>query len=299
METADIISPTANENPSEDTAVKIVKSVIWRHARTKNGYFLDISKIVGLSDQQHLDLLDAQYKGSSNFHGISIVGKAHNRYLEVYPVDEIAESFFKTGVYYESLKTRLLPCKAVQGQGTVIQLSLSEIPFWSKEEILKGLECALKPFGVVLDIGLNYESRKGWFMGGGYATIQQQKGVQYKELTHTIRWGDNDEYCYATFPDMPTWCRYCHSEGHTKYECPKAMAGILCYSCDLYGHRAADCPKPKIPKTRNTAFRKLRKTPLHKQEEEKRHPVRLSTPRRRKTLRKSPVDLLQPLPSLL
>ncbi|KAG1032753.1 hypothetical protein G6F43_013702 [Rhizopus delemar] len=55
---------------------------------------------------------------------------------------------------------------------------------------------------------------------------------------------------------MPTWCRYCHKEGHTKFECPASKARIICYSCHQHGHRSFECPRRNnnliINKTRRT-----------------------------------------------
>ncbi|CAO3647631.1 unnamed protein product [Cunninghamella echinulata] len=40
---------------------------------------------------------------------------------------------------------------------------------------------------------------------------------------------------------MPTWCRFCHEEGHTKYQCTKSLASMICYNCHEMGHRASSC----------------------------------------------------------
>ena len=42
---------------------------------------------------------------------------------------------------------------------------------------------------------------------------------------------------------MPTWCRYCHQTGHTKFECEKSKARIICYNCQQMGHRSFECPR--------------------------------------------------------
>lgn len=60
---------------------------------------------------------------------------------------------------------------------------------------------------------------------------------------------------------MPTWCRYCHKDGHTKYECKKSRASILCFTCDQFGHRQAECPNPRNAKSKLRPPKKARKTP--------------------------------------
>ncbi|CAO3653343.1 unnamed protein product [Mucor fragilis] len=104
----------------------------------------------------------------------------------------------------------------------------------------------------------------GWFMGTGYAIIQQLPNATYPILHHSIT-GQTDtnaeEFCHATFPDVATWCRYCHEEGHTKFECPKALARIICYNCDKAGHRQDTCSQPKKGSS-DREFKKARKTPV-------------------------------------
>lgn len=254
-------TPTESATPSTK---RKLKTRIWRNARTNDGYFLDISKIAHTTEQQHLQTLDQQYK-ASNFLGIKFLGKNTQRYIEVYPTKDIVDRFIAEGVMYESenSKIQLFPCKAVDGEGKLIQISLTDIPFLPQAQLLQELSTAIGVCGKILDIGLNYEQSMGWFMGSGYAIIQQFPNVTYPQLHHTITWQtatNDEEFCHATFPDMATWCRYCHDEGHTKFECPKALARIICYNCDNAGHRQDACTKPKKGSS-DREFKKARKTP--------------------------------------
>lgn len=194
-----------------------------------------------LTDQQHLFAIGAKY-GAKNFYGIKFLGPSHQRYVEIYANQQIEQRFRQEGIPYAHHHVRLLPCKAVDGTGKVIQINLTEIPFLPDQELKKGISDALSHFENILDIGLKYESTQGWFMGTGYAVIQQDAENSYPELHHSSPWEEQGEVMYATFPDMPTWCRYCHEEKHTKYECKKAKASILCYGCHKYGHVIAKCP---------------------------------------------------------
>ena len=250
-------------NPSTNPQLRSIKTRIWRHARTANGYFLDIAKIPNMTDQQHLIILDKQYK-ANNFNGVKFLGRNNQRYIEIYPNETIAQRFMKEGVLYDSgnSKVQLFPCKAIHGQGKVIQVNLTDIPFIPKDRLLQDLSTVLGKFGNILDLGLHYEQSMGWYMGSGYAIIQQVPDKDYIKLTHTISWmtEHDQEFCYATFPDMPTWCRYCHEEGHTKFECQKALAHIMCYNCDRHGHKQVDCDKPKKG-ANSRPTKKARKTP--------------------------------------
>ncbi|KAK4521700.1 uncharacterized protein ATC70_004234 [Mucor velutinosus] len=255
-------TPTASTTPPTNDKIK---TRIWRDVRTDNGYFLDISKITNKSDQQHLQILNDQYQ-ASNFLGIKFLGKATQRYIEVYPTNDIVDRFLTEGVLYESEnpKIQLFPCKAVDGEGKLIQISLTDIPFLPQRQLLEALSKAIDVFGKILDLGLNYEQSIGWFMGTGYAIIQQLPNVEYPTLHHSITWQTAtkaDEFCHATFPDMGTWCRYCHEEGHTKFECSKALVRIICYNCDKAGHRQDTCSKPKKGSS-DWEFKKARKIPV-------------------------------------
>jgi hypothetical protein len=156
--------------------------------------------------------------------------------MEIYTRQSIAQKFYSEGISYEKQKIRLLLYKVLEGSGKVIQLSLIDLPCLL-DELQKGLQEALSHFGTILDFGLHQETTYCFFMGTGYAMIQQDNNKKYPKLCHTISWDDNGEFCHATFPEMLTWCRCCHDEGHTKYECKKAQASILCYACDKYGHK--------------------------------------------------------------
>lgn len=251
------IEPAGSSNDSNSES-RDLKTRIWRHSRSPGGYLLDVSSL-NIPDQVHLTTIGQQY-GAKNFYGIKFLGRTQQRYIEIYPGKTILHKFETEGVHYEKQKIRLLPCKAIEGNGKVIQISLTDIPYLPDNEITDGLKEALGHFGHILDIGLHQESIDGWFMGTGYAVIQQDENTQYPELHHTIPWGDSGEFCHATFPDMPTWCRYCHEEGHTKFGCKKALASILCYACDKYGHKQVDCPEMKYGAQKANPYKKARKT---------------------------------------
>ncbi|KAG0750827.1 hypothetical protein G6F24_014902 [Rhizopus arrhizus] len=55
---------------------------------------------------------------------------------------------------------------------------------------------------------------------------------------------------------MPTYCRYCHAEGHAVPDCPKKRSSRVCWNCRTSDHIAAECAKSK-----NKPFKKARKTP--------------------------------------
>lgn len=84
-------------------------------------------------------------------------------------------------------------------------------------------------------------------MGSGYAVLDIQSDpaqIKFQELTHQLNWCETkDEFFHATWNNMPTWCRYCHQEGHTKFNCSVSKARIICYGCHEHGHRSFECPR--------------------------------------------------------
>ncbi|KAI7893010.1 uncharacterized protein EV154DRAFT_417662, partial [Mucor mucedo] len=137
------------------------------------------------------------------------------------------------GVSYGKSKLRLIPCKALEGEG-VVHLNLSDLPFPSHIELRSELLKALSLFGEVKYVGLKFEPVRGFFMGGGYVVLQRLKNHKFKTLTLNIFLAGCDGFCHATFTATPIWCRYRHSDQHTKYECQKSKDCIQCHSCDIY-----------------------------------------------------------------
>ncbi|KAG1506010.1 hypothetical protein G6F47_010929 [Rhizopus delemar] len=199
-----LLNPAATVSfESTPNTTTVIQTRIWRHSLAPNTYFFDISKIPKLTDAQHFEQIL-----SKNFPPES--------FYEVNPVPEIVPKFITESIFYEKLNVRLLPCKALEGEGQVIHLDLSDISFLPHPIILVDLKTTLENYGKVLDVGLKYDSTWRVFMGAGYAVIQQDPYTEYAKLTHSLTWKEDGCFCHATFPDMPTWCRYCHAEGHTK-----------------------------------------------------------------------------------
>ncbi|KAG1016541.1 hypothetical protein G6F63_013795 [Rhizopus arrhizus] len=117
---------------------------------------------------------------------------------------------------------------------------------------------SLEPYGSVLDLGILRESHTGTYMGTGYPILSVPKNDDmFSPLSHHLPWYQSeDEGFYAVWSDMPTYCRYCHAEGHAVPDCPKKRSSRVCWNCRTSGHIAAECAKSK-----NKPFKKARKTP--------------------------------------
>ncbi|KAI8081048.1 hypothetical protein BDF21DRAFT_326368, partial [Thamnidium elegans] len=75
-----------------------VRSLILRHGRSDNCYFVDVSKVPYLTDQQHLEAICRQYGGASNFYRVKVLGPRQNRYFELYPSQSIIAKFLSEGI---------------------------------------------------------------------------------------------------------------------------------------------------------------------------------------------------------
>ncbi|KAG1141786.1 hypothetical protein G6F37_008106 [Rhizopus arrhizus] len=107
---------------------------------------------------------------------------------------------------------------------------------------------SLETYGSVLDLGILRESYTGTYMGTGYAILSVPKNDdRSSSLSHHLPWYQSeDEGSYAVWSDMPTYCRYCHAEGHAVPDCPKKLSSRVCWNCRTSGHIAAECTKKQI-----------------------------------------------------
>lgn len=257
-----IIAPAIDDEQPLST----FQSRIWRPSRSPGALLLDISAVPKLTDQQHLETLVTQHP---EVYGVRFFSNNSRKYLEAYcETSAHRQDLQEKGVVYQDIKLRLLPCPALEDGVTVIKVSLSDLPMLPRAQVLAGLTTSLSPFGRVVDVGITTEPTTGVFMGSGYANIHiptgnpdEQQPVQFAALAHTISWCESKkETFYATWINMPTWCRYCHEVGHTKYNCEKSKARTICYECHNQGHRSADCSRQNAGKgkKRKTSQRKDR-----------------------------------------
>ncbi|KAI7902257.1 uncharacterized protein BX663DRAFT_552669 [Cokeromyces recurvatus] len=138
--------------------VKVVHIKLWYHTRADGACLLDISKVSKISVEDHLDQIADLYVGTKNSYGIKFTGRQNTQYIEVYPKTEIKNDFLSNGVLYEKFNVRLLP-------------------FGPTDVLLDNIRTTLERHGKVLDVSLNYDTRKDWFLGSGSAVIQQLKDV--------------------------------------------------------------------------------------------------------------------------
>ena len=233
--TASIIDPT-------DT--RIIESRIFRSSRTEGALIFDVTEgLTKYTEQELLVLLKEQHP---NCHSCTCLKDGHRQYLEVsIENDDDTNAIVTSGLICPKANIKILPMPAVQDTAQIITVTLSHLPMYKRDKVLKGLTSSLAPFGKILDLGIYVDKATKFFMGRGYA-ILDISGQSYHQLTHVISWKENDkEVIRATWKNMPTWCRYCHEEGHAIAECTKAIAGLICYNCNERGHRSKNCTQNK------------------------------------------------------
>ncbi|KAI8338294.1 hypothetical protein BD560DRAFT_412972, partial [Blakeslea trispora] len=225
--------------PDQDAPDRLhtFQSRIYREAKSPGALLLDLSEIKdAYTDFQSLEIVIQQHP---KIFGCQFLSEGKRRYLELYvrPKDDVND-IKQNEVVFTKKNLKVFPCTAVTGDYTITTVNLSHLPFDHPDEIGAGLKTSLAPFGEVIDVGIVTEPKLGVFMGSDYAVIgRDRKSTEYHELSHT------DQIFHCTWSNMPTWCRYCHQTGHTKFECEKSKARIICYSCQQLGHRSFECPR--------------------------------------------------------
>jgi hypothetical protein len=236
-------SQTSNEQYNRSLQTRL-----YRTARNNGAYLFDITECKGkYTDQQCMIALKEQHP---NVHACLPLSDGPNRYLEVYIKPENDTNNIKdSGCIFEDIQLRILPCKAVDDQTKIIKLKLTRLPMFTRDEVINGLKQSLAMFGDILDAGIFTEKATGFFMGSGYAVINTHQDLdtpnekKFALLSHQLSWCESaTEVFHATWNNMPTWCRYCHKDGHSKYDCPLSKARILCYACHEQGHCSYKCP---------------------------------------------------------
>ncbi|KAG1064014.1 hypothetical protein G6F41_010360 [Rhizopus arrhizus] len=251
-----LMNATFENNIHNSQQDKVIYSKVWRAGRSPGSVLLDMTDR-SESPVQLMALIAKQFPSRI---AVATTKEGSRKIAEINfdPLDPAIDQILKDGITFENDAVRLLPCRALDPAVPLVRLRLSNLPFL-KEDILKEqLKMSLEPYGSVLDLGILRESHTGTYMGTGYAILSVPKNDdRFSPLSHHLPWYQSeDEGFYAVWSDMPTYCRYCHAEGHAVPDCPKKRSSRVCWNCRASGHIAAECAKSK-----NKPFKKARKTP--------------------------------------
>ncbi|KAG1051306.1 hypothetical protein G6F43_006481 [Rhizopus delemar] len=121
--------------------------------------------------------------------------------------------------------------------------------------------------------GLEGEIKLTKLVASGLYTVQHLGSVDISYFVHDLSvlrvkaiprlkfMKSEDDGFYAVWSGMPTYCRYCHAEGHAAPDCPKKHSSRVCWNCRASGHIIAECAKSK-----NKPFKMARETPTAPQD---------------------------------
>ncbi|KAG1124326.1 hypothetical protein G6F42_009728 [Rhizopus arrhizus] len=238
-----LVNATFENNIDNSQQDKGIHSKVWRAGRSPGSVLLDMTDR-SESPVQLMALIAKQFPSRI---AVATTKEGSRKIAEINfdPLDPAIDQILKDGITFENDAVRLLPCRALDPAVPLVRLRLSNLPFL-KEDILKEqLKMSLEPYGIVLDLGILRESHTGTYMDTGYAILSVPKNDdRFSPLSHHLPWYQSeDEGFYAVWSDMPTYCRYCHAEGHAVPDCPKKDSSHVCWNCRTSGHIAAECTK--------------------------------------------------------
>ncbi|KAG0820574.1 hypothetical protein G6F18_012570 [Rhizopus arrhizus] len=256
--------------------------------------FLDVTPV----KDKHLFFQELRQVCNDNEHLWSFEDKVKRAgqkiFAEILLSPSMRQTICSTGVNLPSLSTKLIGYPSLSPDADILQITFTNLPRQygrlngGLEQLRSDMIQNLSAFGQVLDSGIICGTA-GLFSGRGYALLElTQKGsavsqgndtvVQRLLPSHNLDWAyrsfnisteeDNDVpsvpdnvLVYATFASMAPYCRYCHSEDHALVDCPVKLASIVCYNCNVPGHKSRSCPRKNAPAFSGVSNKKARKTP--------------------------------------
>ncbi|KAJ8658320.1 hypothetical protein O0I10_006003 [Lichtheimia ornata] len=238
---------------------------VWRRAENPHSLLFDIT---------HLKITDAEFRlavGHSTLHkgahGIVVHRTRSYTIAEVaFETQDLADKNLDQPVVLAD-GTKVFGSQPIPEEWDVVKINLTHIPLYTRTILSSSLSTALKPFGQLLELGIYLE--QNFFTGKGYAYINTTPKyannsnkvfhVPPQQLVHSITVSRNDgsypTRMFATWSQMPLYCRYCHLSGHTRLQC-KQKPQPRCHFCQELGHIRKDCQirqgKKLAPETRTS-----------------------------------------------
>ncbi|KAI9480429.1 MAG: hypothetical protein EXX96DRAFT_633895 [Benjaminiella poitrasii] len=137
-------------------------------------------------DEAVIRLITTQHPGIL---GCLVLNDGPRRYLEVYiHKSKDSNDIFENGLVDRQQKLIILPCRALPDSSKIVNIKLTVLPMLPHQEVLQGLKQSLKPFGNIIDVGINVIPGTSVFMGTGYAVLEisAKPEKHFQGLAHTI-----------------------------------------------------------------------------------------------------------------
>ncbi|KAI9493627.1 hypothetical protein BDB00DRAFT_733773, partial [Zychaea mexicana] len=194
---------------------------VWRVGRSPGSVMLDISPVPGSVD----DVVKILIKKYPLNNGVLTYRERQRVVAEInLRTEEQRSSAIEQGIEFTPTIT-ICATPALAKNATIEKLRLIHLPLLSPEDLERGLRETFRPYGDILDVGINRNPRTKAYMGQGFAVldIQPRHNQQLHALDHHIPWcGDQEELIYANFDQKPLHCSRCHKPGHAVADCPRA-----------------------------------------------------------------------------
>ncbi|SAL97434.1 hypothetical protein [Absidia glauca] len=239
-----LIHQNSERKGTDSSAPSIIRTHHWKPGRNPGSMFFDI----GAANITHLQSYKYILEQYPTRVAVVPISQGPRRLVEVnFDVDDPNINIALTnGLKVASSNSLIIPCLAInvkESDLNIVRLSLTRLPLLRESKLLDGLKLSLAKYGSIIDVGIYREQSTQTYMGTGYAILNRSNTKGLEPLTHNIAWDDSMAGYYATWEDMPKWCRYCHSEGHLVGECQILLDRTACYNCKQPGHKAAVCPR--------------------------------------------------------
>ncbi|KAI9484750.1 hypothetical protein BDB00DRAFT_732393, partial [Zychaea mexicana] len=214
---------------------------IWQVGRSPGSVMLDISPVPGSVD----DAVDILMKIYPINNGILTHREGQRVVAEInLQTEKERTRAIDKGIEFTPTIT-ICATPALEKNAKIKKLRLTNLPLLSQEDLERGLRETFRPYGDILDVGINRDPRTKAYMGNGFAVldIQPHHNQQLLPLNHHIPWcGDKDDLIYAHFDQMPLHCSRCHEPGHIVEDCPRFRRNQKgCFKCGGKNHYAANC----------------------------------------------------------
>ncbi|KAI8389440.1 hypothetical protein BD560DRAFT_362612, partial [Blakeslea trispora] len=177
--------PNTIGNSSHETqnSDKIVKTSIWRPGHGNNSVYIDMSGRKETKTEFYKLLLE-QYPSRIGARPQQL-GNLKFAEISFQRDDNAMDAFLEKGLLLQD-GVRILPCRALASDMSVVNIRLSNLPFLVEKELVEGLKESLSPYGTILDVGMLVDPETKTYECNGYAVLHvPNEDNKVNKLTHS------------------------------------------------------------------------------------------------------------------